>query len=472
MAMGLDGLASGMDTDSIIQQLMTFERQPLYRYEAEKTELSTAKSAWRDVNSRINNLEKKLSPLKLSSTFNSNKASSDDKDVANATVSSEADKGIYEVTVKQTAQSNRLGSTQKRNKDNLLTDELTNLADVSGDIIFNESKDNEAVISVTNDDTLSSLADKINEADAGVNASIVDGHLVLESAETGLENALSITDNANGLMTELGFSGDLNDISNAAVLQTANDAEIEINGITNITSSSNSFSEAVEGVTFNIDKDAEVDSTATITVEQDTGKATKAVQSFVDQYNSTMNFIDSKSYYDSESEEAGTLQGDSTLMRVQMRLRNLATDRINTTGDYRSLSAVGISVDRDGVMSLDSEKFTSALQESPEEVMNLFKASSDEEGYDGVANKLDGYVDQLIQSNTGVIPRRIDYFDNQISRIDDDITSLEDSLERTRERYESQFTAMETALAEMQQQSSWMTSQINSLNSSSISSMM
>lgn len=472
MAMSLGGLASGMDTESIIQQLMAIEQQPIYRYEQEKTELNTAKDAWRDVNSRISNLESKLSPLKLSATFNSNKASASDKDVATATASNDAAEGVYDVTVKETARTHRLGSTQKVDQEALLTDELTNLTDVSGDITFNQGQDNEAVISVTNDDTLSSLADKINEADAGVNASIVDGHLVLESTETGEENSINFTDNASGLMAELGFSGDLNDAANAAVLQTANDAVIEINGITDITSSTNTFSDAVDGVSFSINKDAEVDSTSTITVEQDTGKAQKAVQTFVDQYNSTMNFIDSKTNYDAETETSGTLQGDSTLMRVQMRLRNLATDRIDTTGDYRSLSAVGVSVDRDGVMSLDGDKFTEALKEAPDEVMNLFKASSDEEGYDGVATKLDSYTDQLIQSNTGVIPRRLDYFDTQIESIDDDIVALEDSLERTRERYQSQFTAMETALAEMQQQSSWLSSQISSLGSSSITSMM
>jgi flagellar hook-associated protein 2 len=472
MAMSLGGLASGMDTESIIQQLMAIERQPIYRYEQEKTELNTAKDAWRDVNSRISNLESKLSPLKLSATFNSNKASASDKDVATATASNDAAEGIYELTVKETARSHRLGSTQKVDQEALLTDELTNLTDVSGDVVFNQGQDNEAVISVTNDDTLSSLADKINEADAGVNASIVDGHLVLESTETGEENSINLTDNVNGLMTELGFSGDLNDENNTAVLQTANDAVIEINGITDITSSTNTFSDAVEGVSFSINQDAEVDSTSIITVEQDTGKAQKAVQAFVDQYNSTMNFIDSKTNYDAETETSGTLQGDSTLMRVQMRLRNLATDRIDTTGDYRSLSAVGVSVDRDGVMSLDGDKFTEALTEAPDEVMNLFKASSDEEGYDGVATKLDSYTDQLIQSNTGVIPRRLDYFDTQIESIDDDIVALEDSLERTRERYQSQFTAMETALAEMQQQSSWLSSQISSLGSSNLTSMM
>src|SRR6056297_1942072 len=161
-------------------------------------------------------------------------------------------------------------------------------------------------------------------------------------------------------------------------------------------------------------------------------------------------------------------------MRLQMRLRSMETDRVQESGNYNQLASVGIEIDRDGVMSFDSGKMTDALEDSPEEVMNLFNAEQGEEGFDGVATRMDQYVDQLIQSNTGTIPRKIDFYDTRMDNIDEDIEDQERRLESTRERYREQFTAMEEAMSQMQQQQSWMQQQLASLSTGGnmISSMM
>jgi flagellar hook-associated protein 2 len=142
------------------------------------------------------------------------------------------------------------------------------------------------------------------------------------------------------------------------------------------------------------------------------------------------------------------------------------TYSVKDSGDYRTFNSVGIEVDRDGVMSFDSSKFKESLTESPEEVMNLFKAESSEDGYDGVAVRMDSYLDPLMQTNTGLIPRRLDFFDNRIEDLNESIEDVERKVEMTRERYVEQFTAMETAISEMQQQQSWMMSQLSSLGGS------
>src|SRR6056297_1026801 len=159
-------------------------------------------------------------------------------------------------------------------------------------------------------------------------------------------------------------------------------------------------------------------------------------------------------------------------MRLQMRLRSMETDRVQESGNYNQLASVGIEIDRDGVMSFDSGKMTDALEDSPEEVMNLFNAEQGEEGFDGVATRMDQYTDQLIQSNTGTIPRKLEFYDTRMENIDEDIADQERSLEATRQRYQEQFTAMETAMSEMQQQQSWMQQQLASLGSGSMISQM
>jgi flagellar hook-associated protein 2 len=568
--LSLGGLATGMDTDSIINQLVQLEQRPIINYQQEISELEQTKGAWRDVNSRLDRLEDRTTDLKFAATYNSRSSSSSNSDVVTATATSDADEANYSVTVNSVATSQRIAGDRLDDSATAIN-ELARFTSIAAE---NNIQVNGADITINETDTLSDISNKINDADAGVNASIVDNHLVLESTETGEKNEIALVDDNDlfkslGILqtgdndktlssnlfevkdagTALGLTGSfqidieggtgsgeitidetmsLNDINNqindldgdfsaevnetpegkfsllitsAATnsniklsntgvdnnvlsdlafgnrsykdeLQTAEDANIDINGITGITSSSNTFSEAVDGMTFNLNPEAEINSTATVSVTKDTGKATKAVQGFVDQYNSVMSFIDGKTDYDSEEDKGAILQGDSTAMRLQMRLRELVTSRVKENGDYQSLYSIGIEVDRDGVMSIDNSKFEEALENSPEEVANLFKAESESEGYDGMAVRMDSYLDQLMQSNTGLIPRRLDLYDNQIEGLNDDIEDVQRQVEMTRERYVEQFAAMEEAISEMQSQQSWMMSQLQGMGGSTLSSMM
>ncbi len=561
--LSLDGLASGRGTEEMINQLMKIEQKPIVNMQKEKLSLEENKNAWRDVNSRLDKLEDKLTQLKLSSTFTSRTTSSSNEDVATASAATDASTGTYDITVNDVAQKQRVSGTQLSNIDSAFQDEFASFPASSNVTIDGQSME------ITETDTLKTVRDNINENITGADASIVDNHLVLESSETGVENQLGIIDDNNVMEklgvfvsgaddsllssasqnvadadTALGIEGsfdiniegagsatislttddtlntfkdkinssgltntsatvngtslEINNSDSNAIkmenpggtdniiqemrfgnqnysneLQTASDAEIEINGITGITSSDNTFSDAVDGVTFNINSNAKSGDTASITVSKDTGKATSAVQEFVDQYNSVMDFMDNKLDYDSDTEEAGTLQGDSTLMRLQTRLRSLVTDKVDTGSSYGDLSTVGIEIDREGVMSFDSDEMNDAIENAPEDVKNLFNAESGEEGFDGVATKADGYLDQMLQSTSGTIPRRIDFYDTRMENIDENIADQQRRLESTRQRYEEQFTAMETAMSEMQQQQSWMQSQLSSLGSTSslISSM-
>ena len=559
--MQLDGLATGMDTTAVIDQLVQLERRPIYNYQQEISEIEQTKGAWRDVNSRLDKLEDRTTDLKLSSTFNSRSASSSDGDVVTASASNDSNEANYSIIV------NNVASTQ-RISGNRLDDSTTAIKDLTGFgsiAAENNIQINGTDITINDSDSLTDISNKINDVEAGVSASIVDNHLVLESTDTGEKNQIALVDDndlfkslgvlqtgdndgslSTNLMevqdadTALGLTGSfqidveggtgtgeitvdetttLNDIksqidalggdlsasvtdegngyfslsinsstagsdvklSNTGTeniladlafgnrsyqneLQTAEDANIDINGITGITSSTNTFSEAVEGVTFNISTDAEIDSTATIFVAKDTGKAADAVQAFVDQYNSVMSFLDGKTDYDEETEKGAVLQGDSTAMRLQTRLRSLVSSKIKDTGDFKTLTSVGIEIDRDGVMSFDKTKFTEALEQSPEEVMSIFNGESDTDGFDGMAVRMDSYLDQLMQSNTGLIPRRLDFYDTRIESLNDDIEDVERKVEMTRARYVEQFAAMESAISEMNQQMSWMQSQISSLN--------
>jgi flagellar hook-associated protein 2 len=558
--MQLDGLATGMDTTSMIDQLVQLERRPIYNYEQEISEMEQTKGAWRDINSRLDNLENKTTDLKLSSTFNSRSANSSNEDVVTVTAQNSASEANYSVTVNNAATAQRI-SGSRLDDSALAIKDLTGFESIAAE---NNIQINGIDITINDTDSLTDISNKINDAATGVSASIVDNHLVLESTETGEKNEIALVDDNDlfkslGVLqtgdndgslnsnlfevkdtdTALGLSGSfqinveggtgsgeitvdetttLNEIkdqidalgdlsasitdegngyfslsmssssadsdiklSNTDIdnnilsdlafgnrsyqseLQAAVDASIDINGIKGITSSSNTFSEAVEGVTFKINPDAADDSFSSVSVTKDTGKAMDAVQAFVDQYNSVMDFIDGKTEYDAEEEKGAILQGDSTAMRLQTRLRNLVTSKVKDGGDFQTLSSIGLEIDRDGVMSFDKAKFEDALNQSSEEVMSIFRADSESDGFDGMAVRMDGYLDQLMQTNTGLIPRRLDFYDDRISSLNEDIDDVERKVEMTRERYVEQFAAMEEAISEMNQQMSWMQSQLSSL---------
>jgi flagellar hook-associated protein 2 len=558
--MQLDGLATGMDTTSMIDQLVQLERRPIYNYQQEISEMEQTKGAWRDINSRLDNLENKTTDLKLSSTFNSRSANSSNEDVVTVTAQNSASEANYSVTVNNAATAQRI-SGSCLDDSALAIKDLTGFESIAAE---NNIQINGIDITINDTDSLTDISNKINDAATGVSASIVDNHLVLESTETGEKNEIALVDDNDlfkslGVLqtgdndgslnsnlfevkdtdTALGLSGSfqinveggtgsgeitvdetttLNEIkdqidalgdlsasitdegngyfslsmssssadsdiklSNTDIdnnilsdlafgnrsyqseLQAAVDASIDINGIKGITSSSNTFSEAVEGVTFKINPDAADDSFSSVSVTKDTGKAMDAVQAFVDQYNSVMDFIDGKTEYDAEEEKGAILQGDSTAMRLQTRLRNLVTSKVKDGGDFQTLSSIGLEIDRDGVMSFDKAKFEDALNQSSEEVMSIFRADSESDGFDGMAVRMDGYLDQLMQTNTGLIPRRLDFYDDRISSLNEDIDDVERKVEMTRERYVEQFAAMEEAISEMNQQMSWMQSQLSSL---------
>lgn len=565
--LGLSGLATGMDTTTIIEQLVQHERMPIYRYQEEISSIGKVKDVWRDINTRLNHLEGTLSNLESNTTFDSRTTSSSDKEIATAIADNSATEGSYDLVINQTASSQRIAGSRVSD----VNSDLNTLSGLAGVPAESSLLINGEEVIIKDTDSLSDMVDKINDSDSGVKATIVDNHLVLESEQTGVGNEIGLVDD-NDLLenlgvissgdndkqlqtnqikvtdadTALGFTGSfqlkvlnsdgttastadvtvddttslnqlkteidgltnmsatviddgngyyslqinssitdssiklsntgtdtnlLNDLSfgnraYANQLQLANDASIDVNGISNITSPSNSFSETVDGVTFNINSDAATGDSVTVDVNKDSEKTVSTVQSFVEQYNSLISFIDNKTEYDSESDEGAILQGDSTAKRLQVRIREQVMNKINSNGQYTHLSEVGISIDRYGKMSLDSSKLKESLDDAPEDVQKLFNAEESEDGFSGMATRLNNYVDLILKTNTGLIPRRLQSYDKEIRSLNDDIDDVERRVKMVRERYQQQFTAMEQAISQMQEQQSWMTSQLSSLGSS------
>lgn len=375
--MHITGLASGLDVDSIIEQLMALERRPLELMQQRQLELEAQKGAWRDVNTRLRNLADKFGSLKLQATYLAKSAESSNQDVLTATASHNAGMGTYKIEVERLA-------TGVVKHSEVVSEGATKPLSVTGSVIISTGAGEDVqqwAIDVGLNDSLNDIVHKINsfknDSDKAVpvSASVVANRLVLSSKATG-----------SGSNFDVSLTGDLGTkLSGFTPVPGGGlDAQLRINGI-EVESSSNSLADVIQGVTVNL-KDV---GTSTLTVAQDTKQVVDAVKAFVDQYNSTIDFINEKLQAKTQSDPnsvKGTLSGDTTLMRLQSSLRNIVVSRSSyTEGKYVTLGDIGVATakfvlgaaDYSGKLQLDTAKLEEALKADPLAVKDiLFKQTN------------------------------------------------------------------------------------------------
>ena len=307
----------------------------------------------------------------------------------------------------------------------------------------------EFAIELNAGDSLSDLVARVNETTLASASLINDGsaaapyRLSIQSLATGSAGELIV----DGLGTDMEFT----------TLTKAQDASVllgsSLGGGVLVTSSSNTITDIVDGLTLNlISVD---DSPVTVTVGRDYSSMVNALTGMVEDFNSVMKRIDTVSSYNSETETAGVLFGDATLRIVESRLQRAFTTSISgASGTLTRLSQIGVTYE-DGKLSFDESKFRKVYDEDPEEVIRFFTTAET-----GLAVKLEETLDHITESG-GLIARHDDALENQEELLSDRVERLNSLLESKRERMLAQFQAMEQTLSLLQTQQS----ALNSLSS-------
>lgn len=435
---------SGIDTDSIIRQLMYIERQPVRRMESDKQEVNNKIDAWQKINSSLDTLKTKTEDIE--GIFAEMSTSSNDEEIITATADADATPGDYDLNITQLAQEYRGVSAQQTDSTSDL--DLNGGSGGSFDITVDGDGDT-ATINVTGDDSLNDVANAINEqaVDGDGNqiatATVINNKLVIESAETGTVNSLSFTDTDSILGTDLGGLTD----------QTAKDAKFDLNGITGITRSSNTVDDVVTGMTFEL----KATDSATITVENNSEAMKEKIQAFVDQYNSV------QGKFAQYGGKEGILQGDASLTGLGSNLYGSAIDPVEGLGlDKNTLSLIGIDMENDGTLSIDETELDDNLENNLEGVEQLFLGNESNPDK-GIVNRIKNEIEMATDTFDGYVSGKIDSLEDQIDWIDDDISNLEQRLELREENLKQQFTRMEQAVADMNNQGSWLSGQISSM---------
>lgn len=464
------GSYSGIDR-AAIDKMIALERLPLNQYTTKKTNITEQQNAWKDINTRLNSLFEKIKTLQSVSTFTSNKVTSANSDIVSATADSSAAAGTYRIDVKNLATSSSIVGGKVLADGQEITDEFG-----KGGTFTITNQDNQTVkITIESEDSLKDTVTKINEAtteavgDAegkkiGITASIIDGRIVLTDDKTGERN-ITLNEETDGFLKELGLSkvvdgsveeGTTTDVSfNKGV-----NAKFSINGIEVTNRESNSISDVVEGLTINL-KDEGV---TTVTVALDNSKAETAVKDFVDQYNSTMKFIEDKLAAGDPDVpgSAGTLSGDGGLMRLHSSLRSLVTSRIGADkGEYTDISQLGVStIDKHGQLQFDAAKLREALAEDPGKVTNFFGTG---EGTGFVA-KVNSYIDSYISKENGILKSKNETYDRTLKDINKRIEDFEARMVKKEEQLIKKFTALDVAMMNAESQMTWLQGQVDAFN--------
>ncbi len=356
------GLGSGIDVAELVQNLINAEEEPVVERLDTKEELYEAQiSAYGTLKSSMYAFQTAVGKLDTISTFKSKEVTSSNEDVLSATATSIAENGSYDVEVTQRAKGHSLSTgTFSSPSDSLGTGSLTfkfgtTDYDPDPDDTYNSFTQNGDVASVTidissGDNSLSGIRDKINDADMGVQATIVkvgtDQYKLVLTSETGENMSMEITvddddsdDTDTSGLSQLAFN---NSATNMEQVQEGINAEISINGL-EISSSSNQIVGAISGVTLDINN-ASVGETIRLEISQDKEGVKDLITDFVDKYNDMVYTITKYNEYNQDTDVAGVLFGESLLRSMEGEIRSIISSSIaGISGGFNSLSNIGIT---------------------------------------------------------------------------------------------------------------------------------
>ncbi len=466
------GTGSGLDLEGLITKLMQVEQQPLVDLNTKEAKVQAKISALGSLKSAIATLQGTASGLTpatgqtASAKFATFKATVADTTYATASATTSAVAGSYALEVTTLAQYHRLVTPSAAYSSSTSTIPTGTLVIERGAVsgaAFTRASGTSAV-SVTIDssnNTLAGLRDAINAADAGVTATIVTGtggaRLVLTSKDSGTGYQMRLSGLTGFDFDPVAAAGTLSQAT-ADGGQAAGDAALKLNGIS-ITSSSNTVTNALDGVTINFLK--QTSSATTLTVSKDsTSSITSGLNAFIKAYNEAVGTISQLGSYNAETKEAGTLNGNATLRVVQSQLRSLVfSTPAGASGDYKTLSSIGVGVQRNGTLVLDSAKLQAALADDPDRVMALAA---------GFGKALTTATTAMTGSS-GVIAAGTDGLNRTVDDIGKQRTRLADRLTQIETRYRAQFTALDSLVASMKSTSAYLTQQLAAITSSTSS---
>lgn len=477
---GITGIGSGIDIDSIVKAMVDSERAPktlqLDRLEKATT---TRISALGTLTGALNTFKSSIDSLNRSSLFEARTASSSNTSVLRATAATTAPAGNYSVQVQQLATSSKV-ALQSVPGGNSATFN-------SGTLTISTGSDNFSVQVTNQNNTLAGMRDAINEGgrDRGISATIITdasgSRLVLSSNKTGAGNNLQVgvvengtTSGSNTLTSQAfvpvidpanadAFLPPNSSAGSGGVISKAQSARLTIDGL-QLVRDSNRVTDALEGVTLDLTStqssaDLLDGKTINVSVGVDKTGVKANLQKFVETYNSlitsTSQLTNVVSLGEGKQPVTGPLLGDASVRNVLAGLRN---EMVKTTGEdgVRALADLGITTEKDGKLKLDDAKLTRVIDN------NFDKIGSYLAGENGLMGRLAASVNGYVATG-GVLKQRTDTLQGTLTNIDTQRKELELRVEKIQTRLYAQYNAMDSLVGQLKRTSESLTNQLASL---------
>jgi len=456
------GLITGIDTASIVSQLMNLERAPQKLMQAQQARNKDKIAAYQKIEDALTSLQNLAKGFNKQSTFSSVKTTVANSSVLSATASASAPPGTHSVQVTSLAKNERQVSTGVASKTDLLFGTGSFTIDGGAAITIGAGQN-----------SLQGIANAINASGFDVSASIINDGTNYRLVINGKD-----TDNHTFDFTGLGGSAPTLLGGADPTYQSASLAQLVVDGVA-ITGTSNTITDAIQGVTLNL---ASEGASTTLTIATDTDAVTKKISDFVSAYNSVNSLISSQTRYDESTKSAGILSGDSALRTIQSQLKSLLTKTVSgATGSYDTLAQIGIKSDsKTGALSIESSKLSSALSNDYDNVVDYFTHNGDSlaslpANQYGIAQQFNLIIETMVHpyvsgmSNNGLLESKKNSLNVANTQLDKQIESLEERLAKMESNLRAQYNRMETAVSMLQTQGNMLLSSLGALSNYSSS---
>ncbi|MBS1869774.1 MAG: flagellar filament capping protein FliD [Actinobacteria bacterium] len=454
--LNIGGLASGLDTNSIIDQLMAVERQPRTKLNTQASLIGARQSVLADFQSRLRAVEAAAQDLRSVTLWSQQQsvATSDPTRLSAAIVAgSGAGVGGYQVEVSQLA--------------NAAQRTYAFGSPASAGTITIDGHDTAVAAGASISDLVSAIN---SDPRATVYAAATDsGTLVLSSRATG--------DTGSGFIAVTDGTGSLTEDTSKA--KQGRDALFTVDGVAG-RASTNDVTNAIAGVRLTLRGVTTTSGPLTVTVgapSVDTDAVKQKLQAFVDVYNSTVDAIrarlDERSVPNPQTvadQQAGMLNGDTTLTAILSQMRQAIYTPVRGLPDgMSSLADLGVStgsasstISRDalaGKLTIDTTKLGDALANDPSGVRDLLAGPANVGGWTRAFERIVHDAD----TTSGTLDAQITGADAELKRLQQAMADMDDRLSLKETSLRAQFTAMETALQQSKTQGDWLSGQLAAL---------
>lgn len=459
MTISVGGLISGLDTNGMIEQMLALQQRPIVKLQQREAAYQVELTAYGSLQGVLDSLKSAMEDLDSVSDLSNFSASSGDADLFTVSADENVTTGSYSVTVTQMAEVHKLTSRAFSEAEQV----------GEGTIHLKVGDGSTTDIAVSATDTIDDVAQSINDADAGVHAAVIfdgtDYFLTLTAEDTGVDNVINLT------VTDTGDSNNTDEnglswlVFDKAVTQRlsntqdAADAIITIDGVADIHRATNVIDDVIQGVTLTIESAPSApDNEATLTVSRDTNAVVSRINAFVSAYNKVLDLFEAYQGYDSDTEAAGILLGDATTNSIRNRLDNLVTDMVLGVESFDRLADLGLALNGEGQLEVDSATLNSALDDHFDDVLQFFTQSA--EGSEGFAVRMADTLDAMLDATDGTLAARADGIQTSIDGIEDQVERIEMRNLAWEIRTRAQFNALELLLAGYQNTGNYLSQQI------------